>query len=247
MKKSKEMRNENHDARQSQTRIREFEARPEKTARLREIPVNRKIESRFREKTENRRVFAVPPVEGFEKSGVMSNREVKQYLENHFPEQHVNNITMESVRYNDRHITEKSMTELGHWEKKEPVKDIGFYNKEIVINRQARDGNVDAETMKDTIAHEVGHQTQREFLGQNELKEWEKISGKRPESECVSDYARTSPAEDFAESYRAYCRDPETLRKASPEKYAFMREKVFNGREYKINKCIPDSTNDAKG
>ena len=48
----------------------------------------------------------------------------------------------------------------------------------------------------------------------------------------VSDYARTNQSEDFAESYAAYIRDPEGLAFQSQEKYDFMRDYVFGGREY---------------
>jgi len=48
----------------------------------------------------------------------------------------------------------------------------------------------------------------------------------------VSEYAKTNQFEDFAESYMTYIRDPETLLFASPEKYQFMRDEVFFGREY---------------
>jgi hypothetical protein len=59
------------------------------------------MEKQFREKTESQRVLGLPRVEGFEKSGVMTNDEVRDYLKDTFPERHVNNITTESVRYSD--------------------------------------------------------------------------------------------------------------------------------------------------
>jgi hypothetical protein len=48
----------------------------------------------------------------------------------------------------------------------------------------------------------------------------------------VSDYARTNEYEDFAESYLAYVRWPQTLLTFSPVKYEFMRAEVFLGKEY---------------
>lgn len=48
----------------------------------------------------------------------------------------------------------------------------------------------------------------------------------------VSEYARTDPYEDFADSVIAYFADPEVLRRRSPEKYAFMRDRVMGGKEY---------------
>jgi hypothetical protein len=48
----------------------------------------------------------------------------------------------------------------------------------------------------------------------------------------VSDYARTNEYEDFAETYRVYVYEPEVLRFYNPDKYEYMRQVVFDGREY---------------
>ncbi|ATH09374.1 hypothetical protein BIY24_15925 [Halobacteriovorax marinus] len=48
----------------------------------------------------------------------------------------------------------------------------------------------------------------------------------------VSKYAMANPGEDFAESVVAYRYNPDALRAASPEKYDFIKELVFKGREY---------------
>lgn len=47
----------------------------------------------------------------------------------------------------------------------------------------------------------------------------------------VSAYAKTDPYEDFGESLEAYLLDPEVLKRRSPEKYAYLRDKVMEGRE----------------
>lgn len=48
----------------------------------------------------------------------------------------------------------------------------------------------------------------------------------------VSDYARTSPSEDWAETVADYIYAPEILKNVAPEKYALMKEKIFGGKEY---------------
>lgn len=53
------------------------------------------------------------------------------------------------------------------------------------------------------------------------------------EATMVSDYAKKDPYEDFGESLIAYFSDPEVLRRRSPEKYAYVRDRVLEGREYK--------------
>lgn len=53
-----------------------------------------------------------------------------------------------------------------------------------------------------------------------------------------STYAQESMQEDFAESVIGYRYEPETLKKASPKKYEFIRKNLFNGVEYTSeNEC----------
>lgn len=229
--RSREMETEKSERRSGPFRPREMEKYPERL-KYKEISQSRQMEARFREKTESRRVLGLPRVEGFDKSGVTSNQEVREYLKKEFPERHVNNITMESVRYNDRLIKENGHVELAHWEKRELVRGTKVFNKEIVVNRQTPDGNIDKGTIKRDIAHEVGHQVHNMYLERGAQIKWLEISGDRPREKCVSDYACTNPGEDFAESYMTYVRDPESLKTASAEKYNYMRDRVFAGREY---------------
>ena len=225
--------NKSPEKKTSQIRPRELERKPERKEH-RDIPEWKRMETQFREKTEKKRILGLPRVEGFDKSGVTTDKEVKEYLKDTFPERHANNITMESVKYNDKYVGDKKETELGHWEKKELGKDLDIYNKDIVINRQTEGGNVSRDEIEATLAHEVGHQTHNMYFDNSDRKGWEKLSGDRPQNKCVSEYARTNSHEDFAESYKAYIRDPESLKKADPEKYNYMQNKVFSGREYEI-------------
>lgn len=48
----------------------------------------------------------------------------------------------------------------------------------------------------------------------------------------VRDYASGSPLEDFAESSTYYVMNPMVLKQLDPEKYEFIREKVFKGKEF---------------
>ncbi|HEY9766342.1 MAG TPA: hypothetical protein V6C82_08245 [Chroococcales cyanobacterium] len=48
------------------------------------------------------------------------------------------------------------------------------------------------------------------------------ITQAKKTSNFVSNYAKTDPAEDFAESYRAYANDPDSLMKAAPDKFLFI-------------------------
>jgi len=44
------------------------------------------LEGKFREKAGDDRIFAPPPVAGFEKSGVMTNEEVRSHMAETFPD-----------------------------------------------------------------------------------------------------------------------------------------------------------------
>jgi hypothetical protein len=56
---------------------------------------------------------------------------------------------------------------------------------------------------------------------------------RHPKSSCfVSDYAATDRYDDFAESFEAYVVQPGTLFKTCPDRYRFMRKRVFTGYLY---------------
>ena len=205
-------------------------------AEMKDVPVGRRLEQGFRDSREQRRIFAAPRVEGFEKSGVITNQEVRKYLEETFPDRHCNSVTMESVRYSDQYVGDTRKVELGHWSDTKPYPGMDIYNKDITINCQTRDGIVDRQELKSTIAHEVGHQVHKVYLEPTQWAEWTQLSGNRSAEKCVSEYARQDANEDFAETYMVYVRRPDALREVNPEKYSFMRDRVFDGREYNVER-----------
>ena len=97
-----------------------------------------------------------------------------------------------------------------------------------------------AAALLDTLIHEIGHNVNFNIRRDNfDLDvEWrlmyEESNKTFPQDGkgFVTNYARTTKYEDFAESYRTYVRDPKSLLFFSPAKYEFMRDKIFNGREY---------------
>lgn len=85
--------------------------------------------------------------------------------------------------------------------------------------------------------------------GKKVLEEkWDRPNDK----EFVRDYAGTEPAEDFAEAVAYYMYEPIKLKELDPEKYAFVKKNIFNGREYDkdininatkeelLNRCFKD-------
>lgn len=79
-----------------------------------------------------------------------------------------------------------------------------------------------------TVVHETGHL--RGFMSPfgHSSGEWNKIY-----KDCaVSQYGQKNKIEDYAETFRAYRYNGAELLRHCPEKYAFMRDHVFNGIEY---------------
>ena len=72
------------------------------------------------------------------------------------------------------------------------------------------------------------------------LSVWKEVTSAKGESswvpsgtaEFVSDYAKTSPAEDYAESCMNYVLHPEKLKEKAPVKYAFMKANLFNNQDF---------------
>lgn len=99
-----------------------------------------------------------------------------------------------------------------------------------------------------TLTHEIGHYIAGES-GVDDSDYWKAISGWESRtslvdgeeveefeaanpSTLVSRYAKSNPAEDFAESASAYRYNPELLKRKSPQKYELIKNVIFNGVEY---------------
>lgn len=105
---------------------------------------------------------------------------------------------------------------------------------------------VPSDVKRETIIHELAHSlTQQKLKGLDiseewlALSKWNKKEGSSSNAakgadakDFVSEYAMTSPREDFAESFAAYVYEPQKLKKGQPQKYSFLKEKVFGNREF---------------
>ena len=80
--------------------------------------------------------------------------------------------------------------------------------------------------------HEYGHHFSS-FMSRFFMDEVTKIfRNKKTEKDLITQYASTHQAEYFAESYAFYIIAPKTLKEKDLEIYEFLKEKVFDGREY---------------
>ena len=133
-----------------------------------------------------------------------------------------------------------------------------FYSSEgeIVFISSAFNGDKSWASM--VAVHELAHhldfaKSSKTYSGYSESPEFLKLSGwklekkyetqngkkvlveswKRPDDKgFVRDYAGSEPAEDFAEAVAYYVYEPDKLRDLDPEKYNFVKNKIFNGQEF---------------
>ena len=79
-----------------------------------------------------------------------------------------------------------------------------------------------------TMLHEIGHAVDYKMTG-NEPTMPDKLHKNRNKP---TPYARTNAYEDFAETFSIYILSPGYLLTKSPARYDFMRDKIFQGKEY---------------
>jgi hypothetical protein len=100
-----------------------------------------------------------------------------------------------------------------------------------------------------TIYHEMAHNISTKLGGMDNSSAWLKQSGwvkkgddwAAGKNACfISEYGKTNPWEDYAESLSAYRYDPKGFEKACPTKYKFVKDEVYKGMEYKKEEqCSP--------
>ncbi len=96
---------------------------------------------------------------------------------------------------------------------------INFYDKWRRTSRQQRQYG---------LFHEFGHNISEINGNLDRTREWRRL-----EKACaVSNYGKTDNREDFAEAVMKYRFNGPGLRDSCPEKYAFLKERAFQGREY---------------
>lgn len=91
---------------------------------------------------------------------------------------------------------------------------------------------LDPQARRGVLLHEFAHNVRTELAWtqgdpyRSRSASWPAAA--RPQGQ-VSEYARWSDGEDFAESFVAYLRMPQHLKAVSPERYEYMRQHVFGG------------------
>ena len=109
------------------------------------------------------------------------------------------------------------------------------FNMEIhnPSNDQAGTISWNTETMRGVLVHEIGHLIHGTGGLLSKFK-------KEVDLDCkISAYAETNNKEDFAETFRAFVFNSSELQRQCPDKYQFMRNRVFYGiSELKDGGCL---------
>lgn len=164
----------------------------------------------------------------FETSGLVTNEEIQNYLSQTIPASHLDNCRV--IEYQPRLVGYHATPVAGSFT---PM------FRQIYVYATSEEFHT-TENLLDTLVHEVGHNVHYNLWRKDwglkgrwaDLYEQSKVNFARENLGFVSEYALSSDFEDFAETYRTYIRDPQLLRFVSPEKYEFMRQEVFEGKEY---------------
>ncbi len=139
----------------------------------------------------------------------------------------------------------------------------GYKKAELVMYDSALGGTItkgssydQASWPQEVLIHEICHHydfkgyyatnegtmtTEQKGSAFSALSGWKEKTGKNggttwvhnDKAQFVSSYASTQPAEDFAETCANYILYPNVLAKKAPSKYAYMKNSVFAGNEFK--------------
>lgn len=165
----------------------------------------------------------------FEGCEALNNEQLADYVRETIPPSHLEGCPL--IEYDPENAVFVNFPET-----------LGFYECDSHAIHIANENRFPEgrEGVEDTMVHEIGHNAYAGIVENNpELAaQWEALNTESWQKYAldgtgfVSSYAMTSKYEDFAESYKTYIRDPERLQVFNEDKYVFMNNYVFSGREY---------------
>ena len=188
--------------------------------------LNSSLEGLIETVSDSAELIGQTEIDGFENSELFSNEKIADHLRHELPHTHLEGCP--SIRYQPDHE---------HFNSWSGASVLGFFeldSHQIKIGPMERfDASYD---VLETVTHEVGHNVHFNLIQSSPetVGNWERLHQQSNISEegFVSQYARTDAYEDFAETYKVYVHDPEFLQFVNPEKYDFMKNEIFYGREY---------------
>ncbi len=173
-----------------------------------------------------------PEISGFDEFSELSNADVADFINNVLPPNHLENCS-DIICAPNAPIWDEVPGAVGVH-----ISSLGEPSIIAVAGGERLEGCEDTELS--VLTHEIGHNAYDVLIANNpELAaSWAELyqdSWNTYEATglgFVSNYAQTNVFEDFAESYAMYVTCPELLKFMNPDKYEFMRDNVFDGREY---------------
>ena len=176
-----------------------------------------------------------PEISGFNEYSELSNVEVDSLVRDLLPASHLDHCA--SIRCEPSHPFWEENPDAGGVYVSFPS-EYSIPSEIVLRGSAALEGTGITET--ECLLHEIGHNACDVLMHSNPqlIANWSELhedSIRQYEMTglgFVSDYARTNMFEDFAESYAEYVANPELVQILCPEKYDFMRDHLFDGREY---------------
>ena len=172
----------------------------------------------------------VPEINGFDQFSELSNQDVEALVNDLLPNDHLKNCGEITCDPNDPYWNEVPGAAGYHVEYLD-----GSPSNICLAGKGALEGTGTSEL--EVLCHEIGHNAYNN-LSLMETLTWSEIHANllalfdATGFGFVSSYAHTNLFEDFAETYAVYVTNPDFLQFISPEKYNFMHDHVFDGREY---------------
>jgi len=165
-----------------------------------------------------------PCIENFSLSGLMSDKEVAEFLKV-LPCKHVSNPPLRSIKYIDeaklrnpkdrRRLPDQILGEC-EIDDEQAFADIRIY-------RQKKIGNDILYDFKFSILHEVGHVVFW-FLHESSRKKWYSLYGQTP---IIWNEAGRVPEEHFCDTYAYFIMTPILVEKRFELEYKYMLDEVF--------------------
>jgi len=171
----------------------------------------------------------IPPIEGFEKSGVIDNTDVKYYL---------SELSLNALEKIDRPIRYEDIDMLSTRGIFDPSLGTFIYRQPSVETLQKIEfPDVAERTPQDTFTHALYHEVAHnvwENLPPDKKEEWENLYETTLERgygfvSIQSERPDYNEKEDFAESFWVYKENPGALFKADPEKFEFFNKLIKEG------------------
>jgi hypothetical protein len=159
---------------------------------------------------------------GFERSGVISNTQVLEFISKAFPKNalkriqrieyvHTYKSTMQDQDGFDSIFTKGLYVASAHWTNNSTGLDIAEIYRQDPVNENDKD------FLLHCIAHEIGHSVYASMPPERR-REWRLLSENTSAKEFITQRALADEVEDFCETFAIYCLDRKKLEQSSKRK-----------------------------